>query len=359
MANKPNKRNGVKKHQLKQKKSAGGKKSFPAIQQGTGQSVRKAFGNSKGSLRNALCAYHPAHLSLPIATGGYTTVRVTQLISSNDRVTAFGTFKGSLELDGSLSDSTQSGWAPYCAVSDGVGGLASSPVINARFWRMNGIANLGPMATIVPSALSVQIMNPQALQTTNGILYIGRMTTQLRGEDEVSSWESLGNEFVSYQAPRLCSAGKLALRGVTIDAAPFNMSELMDFERIQDPHAPPDTAAYVDTSWTSVSSGTDPEVNSRWHMKGFSPIMAYNPAGVGINYLVTMELRVRFDLGHPASSTHRVHAPSSHATWGKAIADMVNAGHGVMDIAERVANFGSQIEGSLQLAGRALPAIGM
>lgn len=357
MAPKPNKRNGVKKSSLKVKRRSSGRKAFPAIQQGTGQTARKAFGNSKG-LRGALTAYCPAHLPLPVATGGYTTVRVTQLISSNDAVFAFGTFKGSLEFDGSATgDSSQSGWAPYCAVSSGSVGENVTPLAGARFYRMNGMENLGPMATVVPSALSVQLMNPQALQTTNGILYVGRMTTQLRGEDEISTWGELANQFVSYQAPRLCSAGKLALRGVTVDAAPFNLTELMDFERLQDPS--PGSGPSVDAFWSSTSQGTDPQITRRWHMKGFSPIMVYNPANVGVNFLVTMELRVRFDIGHPASSTHTIHAPVSHQTWGKAISDMVSAGHGVMDIAERVANMGSAFNGALEFGSRAQLALGM
>jgi hypothetical protein len=264
----------------------------------------------------------------------------------------FGTFRGSyerLDVGGPLQNPLEikkEGWAPYCAVS-AFAGSTNSPSDVSTFYKIAGLDQLGESATIVPSALSVQVMNPNALQTTNGILYCGRMKTQFRGEDSAELWDNLANEFISFQSPRLCSAGKLALRGVKVDAAPFNIKELQDFDRIIDPMD--GTGAVVNLPWSSASEGSGEQiVNSRFMMKGFAPIAIANPGGVNLQYLVTMEFRCRFDLGHPASSTHVHHQPATEATWASHIKNMLSAGHGALDIADAVAQSG-------QLFNRALP----
>lgn len=214
---------------------------------------------------------------------------------------------------------------------------------------MPGLDQLGAMATIVPSALTVQIMNPNALQTTNGIIYIGRLKTQVRGEDETGTWDALGQEFVSFQAPRLCSAGKLALRGVKVDAVPFNVQELMDFDRVVDPMDTTESDFVEPWRSSSVADGST-AINPRWKMKGFAPIGVYNPNNVALQYLVTLEYRCRFDMGHPAASTHTHHAPSSQQSWASHIKSLLDAGHGAFDIAEELAQFGARMRGAYAAA---------
>lgn len=326
-------------------------RGYPAIQQGVGSSVPRPFGSTSGG-RGAFDATSTCHLPLPIATGPYTVARVTQVVTSNSELILFGTFRGSynrLDVGGPLQpplDIQKEGWAPYCAVAASAG-ATNSPSTESIFYKIAGLDQLGESATIVPSALTVQVMNPNALQTTNGILYCGRMKTQFRGEDSVDTWDTLSNEFISFQSPRLCSAGKLALRGVKIDAAPFNIKELQDFDRVVDPL---DGGGLVSTKpWSSASEDDGLQaVNSRWKMKGFAPIAIANPGNVRLQYLVTMEFRCRFDLGHPASSTHVHHPPATEATWASHIKNMLSAGHGAMDIADAVAQSG-------QLFNRALP----
>jgi hypothetical protein len=218
------------------------------------------------------------------------------------------------------------------------------------------------MATIVPSALTVQIMNPNALQTTNGILYVGRMKTQFRGEDSTEQWTDLANQFVSYQAPRLCSAGKLALRGVKIDACPFNVRELQDFDRVIDPMELDGGGGVggFDEPWTSTSrADSEQAYNPQWKCKGFAPIMVYNPNAVSLQYLVTLEFRCRFDLGHPASSTHVHHQPATESTWSGHIKRMLDMGHGVIDIADAIAEGGALLNRALPYAQTAQLALGM
>jgi hypothetical protein len=136
---------------------------------------------------------------------------------------------------------------------------------------------------------------------------------------------------------------------VTIDAAPFNIQELHDFDRIIDPGEGVGQLVF-DSPWTSTSVPVDTETTEspRFKMKGFSPIFVYNPNGVQLQYLVTMEYRCRFDIGHPASSTHTHHSPSSPATWAGHMRKMYDMGHGVLDIADQVARMGD-------LGQRALP----
>jgi hypothetical protein len=218
---------------------------------------------------------------------------------------------------------------------------------------MDGLAQLGDMATIVPSALTVQVMNPNALQTTNGILYVGRMRTQFRGEDSTEAWTTLANQFVSYQAPRLCSAGKLALRGVKIDACPFNIRELQDFDRVVDPMTPEGGGGTggFNEPWTSTSRADgDQAFNPRWKCKGFAPIAVYNPNAVTLQYLVTMEFRCRFDIGHPASSTHTHHPPATESNWSQHIKRMLDMGHGAIDIADAIAQGGTLFRRALPYA---------
>lgn len=357
MAKQPTRKSSKKSVIKKTLKKKSGLLRLTGIQQGVGHVARRAFGANRSSGRGCFDATLPAHLPLPIATGPYTVIRVTQLVSSNAALMGFGSFRGSRMTLTTPAitpqiETNQEGWAPYVAF--GGTNLAANPVNGTRFYRLKGLSQLGPQATVVPSAITVQIMNPNALQTTNGILYMGRMKTQFRGEDDVSSWGDLANEFVAYQAPRLCSAGKLALRGVKIDACPFNMKELQDFDRIIDPAAGVDPLPEYETfPWASQSQAAgSTAVNPRFMMKGFAPILIYNPNTVNIQYLVTMELRCRFDIGHPASSTHTHHNPASAADWSHHVKSMLDCGHGVVDIVESVAAAG-------EVAGRVAPLLGI
>merc|ERR1712066_1193278 len=91
------------------------------------------------------------------------------------------------------------------------------------------MSGLGKACTAVPSALSVQIMNPEPLNSTEGIVYAGVMTTQAAIADRTESYDHYFEKFIEFQSPRLMSAGKLALRGVQISSYPLNMASLAEF----------------------------------------------------------------------------------------------------------------------------------
>jgi len=294
-------------------------------------------------------AANPAHLSLPINTGPYTVMRTTTIVTSADHFMGFGFLRGAYEETTlgttplGISDRASEGWLPM--VGFGSQGLSSSPSVATEFFGCPQLATLGEGATIAPAAMTVQVMNGASLQEASGVFYIGRSNTQLRLQDSATAWKIIGQDFVSYQAPRLCSGGKLALRGVKVDSMPFNIQELMNFDRII---GPPITGSdYGDQilPWDSVSQaaagGTRAE-NRRISMKGFSPTCVYNPEGKTLQYIVTCEWRVRFSYTHAASSTHTHHVAADPKVWDHVSQIMSSAGHGAMDIAQSVAYEGAQ-----------------
>jgi hypothetical protein len=179
---------------------------------------------------------------------------------------------------------------------------------------------------MVPAALTVQIMNGQPLQSADGIAYIGRSKTVLDLMGDTRSWSTVMKELVSYSAPRLCSGGKLALRGVQVNAIPNNMSVLSDF-------VPRRVIAAGNNVWTEATFPVD--------FEGFGPIFVYNPDKIKLKYLVTIEWRMRFDPLNPAYAGHVMHAPASESTWSKVLSTAESVGHGVVDIADVTADVGA------------------
>jgi hypothetical protein len=224
-------------------------------------------------------------------------------------------------------------WLAAC----GVGSSAAGSPINdpgASILRpMSGLDSLYMAAMISPAAITVQVMNPNALQTTSGICYLGRSTAQYELAGTTRTWDNLGNEFVQFMAPRLCSAGKLALRGVTIDSYPLDMSEVSDFRGIR-----PFSALGTLPTWNSESI----------RPAAFAPIVCYNPNNVELQYLVTMEWRVRFDPSNPAAGSHSYHGTAPDSTWDSVTRRAASLGHGAMDIAEKVAEVGTAGIGALE-----------
>jgi hypothetical protein len=173
-------------------------------------------------------------------------------------------------------------------------------------------------------------MNPNPLQTTCGMIYGAVMTTQADIGGDPRTWNDFSQDFVQYMGPRLMAAPKLALRGVQANSYPLNMSILADFMQ--------------------ASSVVDGTVISTWNSniqpRGFAPIMVYNPAcsntepGPELEYLITTEWRVRFDVTNPASAAHTQHRPTSEAKWSSMVSNAMKLGNGFIDIADKVANIG-------------------
>jgi hypothetical protein len=196
---------------------------------------------------------------------------------------------------------------------------------NTHFIDGPSPAEISSAAEAVPAALSVQVMNPEALQGTTGIIAIGRVNQQLNLVNEIGDWDAVGSRFISYYSPRLCSAAKLALRGVRCSAYPLDMSEYADFRQL--------SGIQGDGTWDN-------------HLvpAALSPIVVYQPGTpINLNFLVTIEWRVRFDPLNPATASHTFHGVASDGAWAHTIKSMSDMGHGVEDIVDSIANAGAAV----------------
>lgn len=322
----------------KQSKNNGSKnkttrRGLRGIQQGVGKPTKTAFGSTAATTKS-FDAFDVQHLPLPRPVGAYTVIRTTEVVNSNKEVMIFARELAQSTSAGVGMPNNMEQWSDVIARTYGTGGFLGTinGPSNCQTFKDDGTNSLGPAATMVPSAFSVQLMNPNALQTTSGIIYGGRSKTQLQLADRNLSWETFAKNFVSYQAPRLMSAGKLALNGVQIDATPMNMSALSDFRGKLD-------SVGGNTTWNGVAS----DAGTSGTPTGFSPIVVYNPQAVNLQYLVCTEWRIRFDFSHPASSSHTQHGMAHENVWHKAICDMERVGNGARDIAETVAMAGQAV----------------
>lgn len=310
------------------------------IKQGVGMVVKRPFGKGKtrgrpgkfalrnklGSRKAALCALNNLHLPLPRAVGSYTVAKTTTIVSTSSALMLFGCFKGNRV---NYSDST---WLDAVAVSPtlGSGAGAINAANNATFWKDSALSGTGfARCRLVPAAITLQVMCPKNLQSADGIAYIGRTKQVLELMGDTRDWNKLAQELVSFSAPRLCSAGKLALRGVKVDAIPYNMSQLSDF-----------CPRGIVDSTTGSKTVTWNEASFEANFEGFAPMFVYNPNNIDLQYLVTIEWRTRFDPDNPAYAGHTYHPVASDSAWNDTIQGMEQEGHGVMDIAEGIADFG-------------------
>lgn len=319
------------------KKKQGGRQLY-GIKQGVGQITNAPFPkrNKRRSgkkvvsrICNALNAMHPHHLPLPRAVGAYSVIRTTDIVNTNREAMLFGCFKGPAQ------QFSETAWLTTIAASNPnvlgldvpIGNAADGG--NALFYTSSALAASGISgARMVPAAITVQVMNGENMQNADGIAYIGRSKTVLDLMGDTRTWRTVMEELVSYSAPRLCSGGKLALRGVQVNAIPNNMSVLSDFV----PRRVADSGIKV---WGDGIGAYSAD------FEGFGPIFVYNPDKIGLKYLVTIEWRMRFDPLNPAYAGHSMHTPASESTWNKVIGEAESVGHGVMDIADVVADVGA------------------
>lgn len=310
------------------------------LAQGVGSVPTRPFGSVRAK-PSLLCwdAKLPHHLALPRAVGPYTTVRTTRRIQSNSACMIFGAFKLPEQLTVEAAVNHNAGeWTNTCAM----GSIRENESINdpntanARLWA-SPLTFMGAgtsAATCVPSAVTVQILNPQPLQTTTGIIYAGVMSTQALLAGRTSTWSEWFDTFVNYMSPRLMSAAKLSLRGVQMSSYPLNMTPLSEFTEL---------GSRIDGDYTYFQDKIEEPT-------GWAPMLVSNPQKVQLEYLVTTEWRVRFDLLNPASAGH-VHHPIHHdGEWDRLMKQANSLGHGVQDIAEVVANMGQAAETAVRIA---------
>jgi len=297
----------------------------------------------------AFDALHPHHAPLPRAVGPYTVVRTTTRITvnsdANTKVFFFGTYRGTTDQASktrkwsNIVVKYNQGLSSVAMNNTGAGNTAFNQVTPVPISVTDG------NASVVPAAFSVQVVCSSPLNTAPGVIYAGRMKTSMAGTN-AATWDQEASRLISFMAPRMLPCSKLALQGVQIDAIPFDMAELADFAPVTNDI---DTAAVWADGNAPLFENAVPT--------GFAPIYVIVPENsANIEFLVTTEWRVRFDLTNPASASHTFHGVSHDTHWANAIHQMHQHGHGVREIATRVANYGARAVTSA--ARTALPILG-
>jgi hypothetical protein len=290
---------------------------------GAGATVKKPFGSNgvaKGAraLIRALNARIPIEPGLPRPVGPYTVVTTTTLESLTSRFVIIAPVM--------RKEENGMHWMASCGMRAIDMAAAVNGTNNTSTLPIPAPVELNSAAECVPSAISIQVMNGNALQTTSGMIAIGRVNQQLHLSEETASWEELGARFISYYSPRLCAAPKLALRGVRCSAYPLNMDEYASFARIKANHG-------VFSMGEGFTCGA------------FSPICIFQtqtPA-IELSVMVHIKWRVRFDPLNPATASHTFHPHTPDGVWATAVKACSEAGHGVEDIAESIANAGEAV----------------
>lgn len=309
--------------------------ALKGIKQGVGATVTVPFGTRKTKRKRGrgggkqmshlhFNAFHPAHVSLPRPVGPYSVVRTTQVVSTTGKFMVFGPSQVAFN-----PNPVGRTWTNGCGyIINNVNDPINAPdnVTGLKFESMSQSSWRG--CQITPAAFSVQMMCGKPLQTAEGIIYIGRYRTMLDLSNNPETGTALQNQFVSYNMPRLCSAAKLAFRGVHTDLVPFNMAAISNFTVMSD---------------FTAGEQTIGGVNIHPVFEGFAPMCVANPNGLDLTFLVCCEWRVRFDPSNPAQGTHQRHAVSTDSYWEKAQAVMETMGHGVRDIADVVAETGTAV----------------
>ena len=317
---------------------------YSAITQGVASTGTMPFGSiGGGSPLRALDALSPYHLSLPRPVGPYTVVRTNTICLSGQQCNIF-----------SPEMLVEDGHTKWTHVVGRLSGDMSNPIGGDSSYVVNrGQDFFGPSVTLVPAAFSVQIMNPNSLQETNGIIYIGRSTSQYKLAGDTRTWQDLMNQFVSFMSPRLCSAGKLALRGVKVDSYPLNMSEFSNFC----PEAPiSGSGGNQPAVWSGTTGPGGLGPNRGGEPSAFAPIVVYNPGQVQLHYLITVEWRVRFDPSQAAAASHQYHKATPISTWDKVCSTASSITHGAYDIADTLSQVGSAVTATQRVLRSFAPA---
>lgn len=382
----------------KKKKGVTRARATSVLAQGAGQATRKAFGNAaKQSIPRGLSlacwnAHASAHAGLPRAVGPYTVVRTTTMITSKSPLLIFGSY--ALQDDKIASSRLVLGynygekmWTNICAVgaadevskSDFQNGsigdnlvtsIHSIPVpgahANGKFATNVGTGETPVFSqtlsntTCVPSAISVQIMNPTAVQAAAGTAIAAVCPVRLDLGASEKSWGQVGSELMSFYKPRVLTGGKLSLRGVQMDSIPLSMTDVSDFREIY--KVDPLVTSPSSIHWSDqhrlqgiegapALSSVQKSFSCRFSPEGWAPMVYYNTYNAArepsdrqeMTFLVTTEWRVRFDISNPACASHTLHKPSTDNEWHQMIRKANEALPGVLDIVEKVADTGLKV----------------
>jgi hypothetical protein len=319
---------------LRQKKGGNGKSGRkPATRSmgeivlapGVGRVPSKPFGSSNGSGLRCWDAFDNSHAPLPRSIGPYAVVRTTRIFQSTSSVNVFGVAVG--------PDGT---WSTTCCWSSDNVANPINGINNTILWNTTApgvVVGAASTFTVVPAAMSVQVMNPNSLQTTSGLVYAAVCPTQLSLIDNTRTWQAFENEFTAYMKPRMMSAPKLALRGVQLNSYPMNMAAMANFEGL---------SSYADGPALWGQAGGLPR--DKQYLTALAPMVVVNTAQVALTYAVTIEWRVRFDISNPAVASHVHHGITTDSKWDSMLQAAQGLGNGVRDIADVVATAGQAFQ---------------
>ncbi len=291
-----------------------------------GSKVKGSRGRaSVASLRRCLDARIPRTLGLPRAVGPYTVIRTTALHTSSAEFILFCPFMADSLSVGAYTPS----WLDFCGVEDVAATSDITAPTNTRPIRMP-MLGLGSACEVVPAALTVQLMNPASLQTADGVFAMTRVNQQLMlGSSPAGlTWQEMGARVIAFYSPRMLTGGKLAIRGVKCSSYPLDMNEYASF-------CPVLQHSGADFQWNT----------NMFRPAALAPIVFVQENAVPkqLEFMVTIEWRVRFDPGNPATASHTYHETLSDEAWNGLIKSVSNAGSGVEELAEDVATFGGAI----------------
>lgn len=318
------------------------------LAQGTGRAVERAFGckvpRSVSLHPKVWDAFATAHAPLPRSVGPYTVVRTSFLTLTNSRCGIIGTFKTRQRNPGNAGGKSPlpGGWTNcVMATEEGVGAINSTTSTGFHFAPFpGGSAQRGESSfTCCPAAISVQIMGPEAIGVASGQLLAAVAPVRLDLSADPRTWEQVQADLTAYFRPRLLSAGKISLRGVQMDSHPLSMNDVSSFEPLL--HVAPNPNTTTPEAWQEEQP----------YPCGWAPMYFVNPTQTPLQLLISVEWRVRFDLGNPAVSTHEHHGVSSDMAWDQHIRRAADALPGVVDIVEKVANTGLGLYSKAASAG--------
>lgn len=315
---------------IRKKKAAGSGYSASSkariLYPGVAATARRNFGTvssrakTVSAMVRALDAKLPRTIGLPRAVGPYTVIRTNTLVSSSAHSNVI------IFTPMSIPTSHADGGKWIASV-----GVAQKGADNTQIGAAGGIellsnplSALGDAASVVPAAMTVQVVNAKPLESAGGSFFMGRANQPMNFGGSTEHWSTFRSNFISYFSPRMLAGGKLSLRGVQCSAYPLDMSEYSDFRPVD---------RTVATQW-----------NPAFNTGPLSPIVfVSNQQSVAdsVQFLVTMEWRVRFDPENPAVASHRHHDTLSDEIWNDVCKVASSAGHGVEELTEDVAAGGA------------------
>lgn len=310
---------------LKLKKSGGKSRALTrgnatvVLAQGAVAAPKRNFGTTKSKPHNikdllvCMDARIPRTLGLPRAVGPYTVLRTTKLHSTNAAMVMFGPWLTSAN-----------NWRDWCGVEsvDPAQDITATDNTKSINMPMDGLL---AGCEVVPAALTVQVMNPAALQTADGIFAMARVNQQMSlGGTGGYHWRELASRVISFYSPRMLTGGKLALKGVKCNAYPLDMTQYSEFRPVRQYNG--------EFTWDSDGGPA-----------ALSPIVFVqeNETPVNMQFMITIEWRVRFDPGNPATASHTYHETLSDSLWNGLVKAASAAGHGVEELAEDTAMLGA------------------